>query len=135
MEFFAVWRPSFLACKFFIVQHENCDFRICCVFLSNCFDYNYKFLKTTNFTYNKMYQVLSPVKDLIKLDAIWIDNNVFRLHYKVTAIILVTASLLVTSKQYIGDPIDCIVDGVPQSESKLILHSINVSINIAFNYQ
>lgn len=38
----------------------------------------------------------------------------FRLHYKVTAIILVTASLLVTSKQYIGDPIDCIVDGVPQ---------------------
>ncbi len=62
-----------------------------------------------------MYKTFSPVKDLIKLDAIRIDNNVFRLHYKATVIILVTASLLVTSKQYIGDPIDCIVDGVPQS--------------------
>ena len=27
--------------------------------------------------------------------------------------ILVTASLLVTSKQYIGDPIDCIVADIP----------------------
>jgi tripartite-type tricarboxylate transporter receptor subunit TctC len=38
---------------------------------------------------------------------------VFRLHYKATLIIFVVASLLVTSRQYIGDPIDCIVDGVP----------------------
>jgi hypothetical protein len=29
----------------------------------------------------------------------------------------VTASLLVTSKQYFGDPIDCIVDGVPQGKA------------------
>ena len=65
-----------------------------------------------------MYSVFTPVKDLIKFDAIWIDNSVFRLHYKATVIILVTASLLVTSKQYIGDPMDCIVDGVPQSEFK-----------------
>nr|NVI75202.1 innexin 2 [Cucujiformia] len=42
-----------------------------------------------------------------------IDNNVFRLHYKATVIILVAFSLLVTSRQYIGDPIDCIVDEIP----------------------
>nr|NVI75112.1 innexin 2 [Cucujiformia] len=42
-----------------------------------------------------------------------IDNNVFRLHYKATVVILVAFSLLVTSRQYIGDPIDCIVDEIP----------------------
>ena len=66
-----------------------------------------------------MFSIFSPVKELIKLDKVWIDNNVFRLHYKVTFIMLVTASLLVTSKQFFGDPIDCIVDGVPPSKIKL----------------
>ena len=31
-----------------------------------------------------------------------------------TFIVLVTSSLLVTSRQYIGDPIDCIVEEIPQ---------------------
>ena len=77
-----------------------------------------------------MFDVFGSVKPLLKLDKIWIDNNIFRLHYKVysllkdaivlckpcfqaTFVILVTASLLVTSKQYIGDPIDCIVADIP----------------------
>lgn len=60
-----------------------------------------------------MFDVFGSVKDLIKLDEICIDNNVFRLHYKATFVVLVTASLLVTSKQYIGDPIDCIVEEIP----------------------
>ena len=46
----------------------------------------------------------------MKFDAVCIDNNVFRLHYKVTVMILIIASVLVTSRQYIGDPIDCMVD-------------------------
>jgi len=62
-----------------------------------------------------MFDIFGSVKSLIKLDEICIDNNIFRLHYKATVIILVTCSLLVTSKQYIGDPIDCIVDpDIPQ---------------------
>ena len=74
-----------------------------------------------------MFDVFGSVKPLLKLDKICIDNNIFRLHYKVyfqlgksfhlrvqaTFVILVTASLLVTSKQYIGDPIDCIVADIP----------------------
>ena len=43
--------------------------------------------------------------------------KVFRLHYKATFIILVVASLLVTSRQYIGDPIDCIVEEIPNNVS------------------
>lgn len=60
-----------------------------------------------------MFDVFSSIKSLLKLDSVCIDNNVFRLHYKGTVIILVAFSLLVTSRQYIGDPIDCIVDDVP----------------------
>ena len=60
-----------------------------------------------------MFDVFGSVKGLLKLDSVSIDNNVFRLHYKVTVIILIAFSLIVTSRQYIGDPIDCIVDEIP----------------------
>lgn len=60
-----------------------------------------------------MLGLFKQVSGFLKLDAIWIDNNIFRLHYKATVIVYVLASLLVTSRQYIGDPIDCIVDEIP----------------------
>ena len=62
-----------------------------------------------------MFDLFAPVKDRLKLKlgTIYIDNNVFRLHYKATFTILMVASLLVTSGQYIGDPIDCIVEEIP----------------------
>lgn len=60
-----------------------------------------------------MFDVFGSVKGLLKLDTVYIDNNIFRLHYKATVIILIAFSLLVTSRQYIGDPIDCIVDEIP----------------------
>ena len=63
-----------------------------------------------------MIVIFGPLKKLLKLDEVCIDNVVFRLHYKATVIVLVAFSLLVTSKTYIGDPIDCIVDGsIPAS--------------------
>ena len=67
-----------------------------------------------------MFDVFGSVKGLLKLETICIDNNVFRLHYKATSIILIVASLLVTSRQYIGDPIDCIVEEIPNNVS--IIH-------------
>uniref|UniRef100_A0A1B6EWA1 Innexin n=1 Tax=Cuerna arida TaxID=1464854 RepID=A0A1B6EWA1_9HEMI len=60
-----------------------------------------------------MFDVFGSIKGLLKLDSVCIDNNVFRLHYKATVVILVAFSLIVTSRQYIGDPIDCIVDDIP----------------------
>uniref|UniRef100_A0A0K8TLK0 Innexin n=1 Tax=Tabanus bromius TaxID=304241 RepID=A0A0K8TLK0_TABBR len=60
-----------------------------------------------------MFDVFGSVKGLLKLDQVCIDNNIFRMHYKATVIILIAFSLLVTSRQYIGDPIDCIVDDIP----------------------
>jgi hypothetical protein len=60
-----------------------------------------------------MLGLFKQIQDFMKLDTVWIDNNTFRLHYKGTVIAFVLSSLLVTSRQYIGDPIDCMVDGVP----------------------
>ena len=67
-------------------------------------------------TGHTMFSIFGDVKSLVKLDEICIDNNIFRLHYKVvtttptsltvaqaSVIVLVTASLLVTARQYIGD--------------------------------
>ena len=76
-----------------------------------------------------MFDVFTPVKGLIKLESICIDNNVFRLHYKATFIILVVASLLVTSRQYIGDPIDCIVEEIPNNVSIGIFENILFSLD------
>ena len=66
-----------------------------------------------------MFDVFGQVKSLIKLEEICIDNNVFRLHYKATVVILVVSSLMVTCRQYIGDPIDCLVEDIPPDVSKI----------------
>ena len=58
----------------------------------------------------RMLDIFSGFLQFLKFDAVCIDNNVFRLHYKATVMVLVMASVLVTSRQYIGDPIDCLVD-------------------------
>ncbi len=58
---------------------------------------------------------LSDVKAFIGWDKFQIDDIVFRLHCKVTATILLTFSLIVTASQFIGDPIDCIVEDIPQN--------------------
>ena len=61
-----------------------------------------------------MLDLIGSLSGFLKLNTISIDNNIFRLHYKATVIVLLAASIIVTQKQYFGDPIDCIVDGVDQ---------------------
>lgn len=57
-----------------------------------------------------MIDFLNSFKSLVKVEKIHTDNNVFKLHYKFTVILLIIFSILLTSKQYFGDPIDCDVD-------------------------
>ena len=57
-----------------------------------------------------MLDIFQGLVHFLKFDPVCIDNNVFRLHYKATVMILVICSVLVTSRQYIGDPIDCLVE-------------------------
>jgi len=60
-----------------------------------------------------MYGYWDDLLKYFKFDKVKIDNNVFRLHYKLTVMVFACAGILVSSGQYIGDPIDCIADGVP----------------------
>ncbi|EFA07886.1 Innexin inx2-like Protein [Tribolium castaneum] len=57
-----------------------------------------------------MMDFLNSFKSLVKVEQIRTDNNVFRLHYKLTVIMLIVFSILLTSKQYFGDPINCKVE-------------------------
>jgi len=47
-----------------------------------------------------------------KWDLASIDNHIFRLHYRATVIIMLTAIALVTSGQFIGNPINCMSDSI-----------------------
>jgi len=56
--------------------------------------------------------IFSGVSGLFhKWDTACIDNYIFRLHYRVSVIVLLTAVALVTSGEYIGNPISCMTDG------------------------
>jgi len=55
---------------------------------------------------------LGSVKEYIGWDKHQIDDAIFRLHSKVTATIILTFCLIVTASQFIGDPIDCVVEQI-----------------------
>lgn len=63
-----------------------------------------------------MIDVFRSLKSLLKISRVHIDNSVFRLHYSLTVIMLLAFCVVVTTKQYVGDPIDCVV-GVSVSQS------------------
>lgn len=63
-----------------------------------------------------MIDVFRSLKTLLKTSRIQIDNSVFKLHYSITVIVLLAFCIIITTKQYVGDPIDCVRnDAVPQS--------------------
>ncbi|XP_044759900.1 innexin inx2-like [Coccinella septempunctata] len=57
-----------------------------------------------------MIDLLNSFKSLIKYEQVNIDNNVFKLHYRFTVVLLVIFSALLTSKEYFGEPISCDTD-------------------------
>jgi len=58
--------------------------------------------------------VVSDVKGyLFKKDGATTDNLTFKIHYRVSFSLLIGCMLLVSARQYIGDPISCIAEGVP----------------------
>ncbi|XP_048510259.1 innexin inx2-like [Athalia rosae] len=57
-----------------------------------------------------MIDLFDSLKSLLQEETVRIDNLVFRLHSRATVLILSTCAILVTAKQYIGEPISCITD-------------------------
>lgn len=55
-----------------------------------------------------MLDVFRGLKNLVKISHIHIDSPIFRLHYSITVLMLCAFSLIVTTRQYVGNPIDCV---------------------------
>lgn len=55
-----------------------------------------------------MLDIFRGLKVLIRVNHVHIDSTVFRLHYSITVLILLAFSLIITTRQYVGNPIDCI---------------------------
>jgi len=69
-----------------------------------------------------VYEVVDVIKIEIKKAKeipMRIDNYVFLLHYKASLRIMVTFAVIITTKQFFGDPIDCIVDSSVSKYLKL----------------
>ncbi|XP_067136976.1 innexin shaking-B-like [Centruroides vittatus] len=58
-----------------------------------------------------MLDLLSGLRRMLKKRFVSIDNTVFRLHWMVTTSILFAFSLVITAKQYVGNPIECLQMG------------------------
>lgn len=58
--------------------------------------------------------IFTKFKQVLKIRPVLIDNHVFQLHYRVTAVLLLCCAGLIGAKQHFGDPIDCITrDDIP----------------------
>ena len=55
-----------------------------------------------------MLDIFRGLKNLVKVNHINNDSPVFRLHYSITVMILLAFSLIITTRQYVGNPIDCV---------------------------
>lgn len=63
-----------------------------------------------------MLDILRSLRSLVKISRVHTDGNIFRLHYSLTVIILMAFCIIITTKQYAGEPIDCLrTDGVDKS--------------------
>lgn len=64
-----------------------------------------------------MIDIFRSLRTLFKISHVHIDNNIFRLHYSFTVLVLLAFCVLVTTKQYVGEPIDCMKWGDSVSQS------------------
>jgi hypothetical protein len=67
-----------------------------------------------------MLRVLENLANVLRIDRTRNDNEVFRMHYKLTLAILIGASMLVTAREYFGDPIDCVPIGEGDLLQKMV---------------
>ncbi|KAJ8921851.1 hypothetical protein NQ315_008483 [Exocentrus adspersus] len=60
-----------------------------------------------------MYKLLGNLASFLKYHEIVTDCAVFRMHNTFTTALLMACSLIITATQFVGNPIQCIVNGVP----------------------
>ena len=80
-------------------------------------------LSTDNIMSN-VFGVLKYLKGLVlsKPDSLDVINCTFRLH-RFTAVIFITCSILVSCKQFLGENIHCMLDGLEDAGDKTLIES------------
>ncbi|AIK25715.1 Vinx1 [Hyposoter didymator ichnovirus] len=63
-----------------------------------------------------MIHLMASLRGLLKPQSVHIDNILFCLHYKLTVIFLLAFSVLVGSRQYFGDPLNCEFSEYPNGD-------------------
>lgn len=61
-----------------------------------------------------MYKLLGGFAHYFRYQEIKTDCAIFRLHNLFTSVLLFTCSVIITATQYVGQPIQCLVDGLPK---------------------
>ena len=55
-----------------------------------------------------MLDLFRGLQGLMKPHQVVIDSSIFRLHYSATVTFLLAFSIITTTRQYVGNPIDCV---------------------------
>nr|CAI5825060.1 unnamed protein product [Callosobruchus analis] len=79
----------------------------------------------------KSLELLRGVCTITKPNKTLIDSTIMRLHSNSTVVLLITFSIAVTTRQYVGNPIDCMeVRGIPEDilNSYCWIHSTYIII-------
>ena len=102
------------------------DCNLCCKVLSTLEHSSRALTQAWSPASDKMLDLLRGLKSLVKLSHVQIDSSIFRLHYvripanmspittlspllqTITVMACLAFSLLVTARQYVGNPIDCV---------------------------
>lgn len=61
--------------------------------------------------------VFAPLMGIMRFGDVSTDNNIFKLHYRVTVVLLSVFTLMISSKQFFGEPIHCIGDDVKHKDA------------------
>jgi hypothetical protein len=87
----------------------------------NKFIFDFFVLKTFAFNHcQAMYQLLGDLRSLFKTKRIHIDNVVLRLHHALTFSVLLACCIVVSTREYAGQPIICQSDQLPNLPTELL---------------
>ena len=83
-----------------------------------------------------MIDLFQGLKSLLKIKRVHIDNWIMRLNYSFTVIILLVFCIIISTREYSGDPIDCLINdikSIPQSVINTYCWTL-VTFNIPSSY-
>lgn len=61
-----------------------------------------------------MLKLLGSLGQYLKVSGVKTESTLFRMHNKLTTVLLLASSVILTATQYVGSPISCLIKGIPE---------------------